>query len=236
MKAEPDGALSKTIPQVDHVSSALRSLSNARRLTLLMFLQEPRYLEEIASHLNFSRQAASLHVNALQQAGFIKRRASSRPGKRIVEFVLQPEALYEVHEYFEQLVVRITAGPQSPEHTRTPSERRQPFDHRAATGPTLTIVHGLQLGKQFALSEEGVGVWIIGREARSPVRLPHDSYVSNRHAEIRRPAGGAQVTVADTFSRNGTLLNFSPLAPGEPKALNHGDLLAIGRTLLLFRN
>jgi pSer/pThr/pTyr-binding forkhead associated (FHA) protein len=42
--------------------------------------------------------------------------------------------------------------------------------------------------------------------------------------------------VTDLHSRNGTLLNFERLAPGETRDLRTGDVLTIGRSRLVFRD
>lgn len=221
----------------EKLAGLLKPLSNSKRLSLLLFLREPRYLEEVASHLKVTRQAASEHVEALHSIGLVRRRASERPGKRVVEFVLATDPLYQVHEYFEQLVVQITPRPGDPFLTQAPSPRGVAPNRLSPGAPVLTTVHGIQLGRQFVLGgAPGRSTWTIGRESNCDARLLHDTYVSGRHAEVRRGSGTVEFLVVDTFSRNGTLLNWEPVPPGEPKPLRHGDLVGVGRSLLLFWN
>ncbi len=58
-----------------------------------------------------------------------------------------------------------------------------------------------------------------------------DARVSSRHLSVERATGG--VMAVDLGSSNGTLLNGKPLS--GPTALNDGDLLECGRSLLCFR-
>lgn len=73
------------------VSRLLQPLANPVRLRLLGFLRKPHYLEEVASHLRMSRQAARRHVNQLLEAGWVTR--SVREDAAIVEYVISLPAL-----------------------------------------------------------------------------------------------------------------------------------------------
>lgn len=59
---------------------------------------------------------------------------------------------------------------------------------------------------------------------------PYQAYaagVSRLHAVIRRT--GALITFMDLGSANGTFLNGNRLVPNTEHALNHGDILALGK-------
>jgi pSer/pThr/pTyr-binding forkhead associated (FHA) protein len=70
---------------------------------------------------------------------------------------------------------------------------------------------------------------VIGRLAGSEIEVD-DPGASRRHAEIRRQ--GDQYVVVDLGSTNGTLVNDSPVSEA---ALEDGDRITIGRTVLEFR-
>jgi pSer/pThr/pTyr-binding forkhead associated (FHA) protein len=70
---------------------------------------------------------------------------------------------------------------------------------------------------------------VIGRLAGSEVEI-QDPGASRKHAEIRRD--GSDFVVVDLGSTNGTLLNDSPVSEA---ALEDGDRITIGRTVLRFR-
>ena len=71
----------------------------------------------------------------------------------------------------------------------------------------------------------------VVRKARELVLSLADGWMSTRHAVLRRT--GDTWIVEDTRSRNGTHVNGSPCTRA---ALKDGDVLELGRTLLLFRS
>jgi hypothetical protein len=98
-----------------------------------------------------------------------------------------------------------------------------PEDSRG--GELVLIEHG-KPGKAFPLSKERV---IIGRLGESDIALS-DPGVSRRHAEVRRENG--EFVVADLGSTNGTMVNEATI--GE-RALEEGDRITVGKTVLEFR-
>lgn len=69
----------------------------------------------------------------------------------------------------------------------------------------------------------------IGRSRESDIFLP-DQWLSRHHAEIRRSGQG--FALRDLGSKNGTLLNGSPLA--SEQSLRHGDVITLGEHTLTF--
>ena len=69
---------------------------------------------------------------------------------------------------------------------------------------------------------------LFGRSQTSSVWIDHES-VSRRHALVRRK--GSTVTVEDLGSRNGTLVNGSPIA--TPRRLSPGDEITVGPTVAI---
>jgi pSer/pThr/pTyr-binding forkhead associated (FHA) protein len=82
-----------------------------------------------------------------------------------------------------------------------------------------------------AVSFDGPRV-AIGRGSACDLRLP-DASVSGRHASIR--ANGAQWTVVDEGSTNGTRLNGERIAVQSPRRLETGDVLLLGRVELVVK-
>jgi transcriptional regulator with AAA-type ATPase domain len=72
----------------------------------------------------------------------------------------------------------------------------------------------------------------VGREWFEASRIA-DSRVSTQHIVFTRPGG--RLFVQDVGSRNGTWANGARLAKGERVALSDGDILRVGRTLLVYR-
>jgi pSer/pThr/pTyr-binding forkhead associated (FHA) protein len=91
----------------------------------------------------------------------------------------------------------------------------------------LEIVEGSEAGRQIPLDS----VLDIGREPSLPLHLDEDTQVSRRHARIS--AQGGQVVVEDLGSTNGTYVNDQPIS--SPRALNPGDKVRIGLTVLELR-
>jgi predicted component of type VI protein secretion system len=91
----------------------------------------------------------------------------------------------------------------------------------------LEIVEGPQAGRQLPLDS----VIDVGREPSLPLQLEEDTQVSRRHARIALQGG--VVVVEDLGSTNGTYVNDQPIS--SPRALNPGDKVRIGLTVLELR-
>jgi DNA-binding NtrC family response regulator len=97
--------------------------------------------------------------------------------------------------------------------------------------PVLTIVEHRDpafVGTRHLLrDEESV---VLGRNTKCFGRGALDeSRVSRKHLEVSR--SGARVSARDLGSRNGSFVNGEPFSAGE---LSFGDVIALGRVLLLF--
>jgi pSer/pThr/pTyr-binding forkhead associated (FHA) protein len=68
----------------------------------------------------------------------------------------------------------------------------------------------------------------VGRAGGCAISLPEDTFVSSLHARVFTNA--SQVLVEDLGSTNGTFLNDAKLT--SPTALNRGDRLRVGSTVL----
>lgn len=95
---------------------------------------------------------------------------------------------------------------------------------------TIIVRRGTQdeRGGSPELTFDGARI-VIGRSDGSDVRLP-DPSVSLRHASIR--ADGANYTILDEGSTNGTAVGGVKLPPLTPRLLKTGDLVRVGRVWL----
>ena len=91
--------------------------------------------------------------------------------------------------------------------------------------PRLVALAGPLKDSSFALP---AGALSIGRDAANVLAIS-DPSVSRRHCVIRRD--GNDFKVSDLESRNGTLVNGSPV---REQVLRHGDQLSVGDSLFVF--
>lgn len=212
------------------LAEALKPLANERRLKLLHYLTTPHYLGEIASFLGISRQGARKHVERLLELGVVEKRQGERPSGPVVEYVLVPQRLFALSEKFSNLGRSL---PQVDEESlsRTETMAEVGIEQRPTSGPALALVHGLHPGRTYPL-EPGQAPWTIGRDPEREIALEFDPYASNQHAQIERADGGFEIV--DTFSTNGTFVNWKSLPQGSGTALTEGDVVQVGKTLLVF--
>jgi len=80
----------------------------------------------------------------------------------------------------------------------------------------------------------GKPFWKIGRSRECDVII-NDPFISRHQATIElRPRGSDLLyLIRDTGSRNGTLINGTPIT--EERVLHHGDIIMMGDTDLTFR-
>ena len=115
-------------------------------------------------------------------------------------------------------------------HASTPQELRARLDAERAGTPFLVLRDAA--GRQLIVAL-GDGRASVGRARENDLTLGWDDEVSRLHAELERIAG--EWTVSDDgLSRNGTFIAGLRIA-GRHR-LRDGDVLQIGRTLLVFRN
>ncbi len=75
--------------------------------------------------------------------------------------------------------------------------------------------------------------WAVGRKPGLPVSLEYDPYVSLVNSEVL-PVGDRYLLADLGSSKNGTWLNWRPVG-AEPVPLTQGDVIGVGRSLLVFR-
>ncbi len=92
------------------------------------------------------------------------------------------------------------------------------------TGVTIKILHGADRGKVFDDLEPPL---TVGREEGNDIQL-NDERVSRCHFKVQRD--NDRMVLTDLDSTNGTKVNGVEC---QLKILRHGDLIAVGRSLML---
>lgn len=229
----PPAHSGREAPDLDRIAGWLRPLASPVRLRLLRFLTRPHYQEEIAAALGLSRQATRKHLDKLVRIGVLERRSGVRGAGPVTEYVINPQALFLIHDEFEKLgSFRPDGRDDALARTLPGSGSGRPAAAKAAPGPCLFVVRGFGTGTRLDLGPEEGRVWLVGRDPRCEIALTHDPYASNRQAELVQDGG--RFVLTDLRSTNGTEHNWAPLARGARVTLRHGDIIGIGRTLLLF--
>lgn len=80
--------------------------------------------------------------------------------------------------------------------------------------------------EEFTLGRSAEGQPILPDIDLAPYRA-YENGVSRLHASIKKQ--GRQLTATDLGSVNGTRLNGQKIPPHKPCALNHGDILTLGK-------
>lgn len=100
------------------------------------------------------------------------------------------------------------------------------LEEAKSSSPVLVVISGKPLGKSFFLSKE---VSVLGRDLVADISIGETS-ISRKHTEFHLTADG--LTVRDLGSTNGTFVNDQKV-DGD-RALNDGDLIRCGSTILKF--
>jgi len=227
---------------LDALAEILQVLASPSRLALLQQLQTPRTVSDLAippsredaglqKDRALSRQSLERHLDILAQAGLVAWREGEGRGRPAKEYVLNHARLFAAVEELRALT-RLRARAAAPESTMSLSAgEAPPPDPDSILVPRLVLLRGVPEGRLVALTEQGETV--LGRGAEAHVRLEHDPFVSARHAVLR--IGKAGVTISDSgASRNGTLVNGRALRTDEALALRRGNVIQVGRSLLLY--
>lgn len=224
---------------LDALADILQVLANPARLALLQQLQTPKAAAELvvqpsredeglAPGRAMSRQSLERHLDILADAGLVTWREAEGRTRTAKEYVLNHARLFAAVEELRGLT-RLRATVATPEQTMDLAAAPSP-DPEAVPGPRLVLLRGVPEGRILALEAETT---VLGRGAEATLRLDHDPFVSARHCVLRKGKGG--VTLADEgAARNGTMLNGRRLGQGEAASLRRGNLVGVGRSLLLY--
>lgn len=218
----------ETAAQSHPLLPALEALASPLRLALLRRLARPAFVADLIREIDMTRQALKLHLDALEAAGLVEARSSRRGALPATAYVASPTGLFAFKEGVGALAVPVDPALVGSFPTR---DGQGPTRLPPRSGPGLLLVHGDLPGRWFPLG--GSASHVIGRDPRGGIALPYDPFASARHAHVQK---GPRWQVTDLHSRNGTLLNFEGLMPGETRELRVGDVLTVGRSRLVFRD
>lgn len=227
----------------DRLEEYLRALAHGRRLELLHILQTPHALADIRITPGksragenpdrlASRQAIQGHLETLQEIGVVV----ANPGAegRSKEFVVDRQRVFQVLEELRR-VGTITGGGSFVSRDAT-VDTAVARERRIEAGPKMLLVHGFVEGKVFPLRRTDLGDgagWVVGRKPDAHVSLDYDPFVSLVNSEIIPDRNGYALRDLG-ISRNGTWVNWRRLG-AEPVALKAGDVVGVGRSLLVFQ-
>ena len=229
----------------DALAEGLRVLASDSRLALLSLLRTPKTLDDILLAPSdaradarpdraVSRQAVQRHLDVLLDAGLVRRSLARRGVARSAyEYVLDHTRVFALIEEMRQLTAyRSTLAAD----LVTTQAANAPANATWRPGPKLVIVHGVREGHVFDLDGHAPdGVWSLGRAEDADASVVYDPFVSYRNAEIRRSNGGYSLRDVPG-SKNGTSVNWRPIPRGGEVPLRNGDIVGVGRTLLVFRD
>lgn len=246
---QPRGS-SNQQPDLAHLGSKLKALSSPNRLRLISNLQKPRTVDDI--HLTpadsaasegdetegrqLTRQGVRHHLSLLESEDLI--RSTTRPndsGRDRRAYVVNEPAVFGL---LEELRNRLAPGAEEqlgPFKTETTGSSGELAWHE---GPKLVLLQGAENNRVFHLRKidpdpaSGRG-WVIGRSPEAQIPLQYDPYLSAQNTEILQEDGGYRL-VDLRISTNGTQVNGERLKPGKEIDLEHGDIVRVGCSALVF--
>lgn len=221
------------------ISEAMEVLANPNRLRILRQLLEPRTVGEIEitpersggpgePATTASREGVRQHLEKLRELGVVRRREASRPRGRVHEYLVDHAQLYALTERFRRLGL---LQPRERWGTETLAGT-QAFAKTPTEGVRLVVVRGLVEGQAFPLGR--TGSWRIGRSEEADVVLDFDPFVSSVNSVIEADGDGFRLRDLPR-SRNGTAVNWEKLPDGGSTDVEPGDVIGVGRSLLLLR-
>ena len=228
------------------LANQLRVLGQENRLRLLNLLRDPQTVGNLLMPpaperegerpgRPITRQSVLEHLHKLEDTGLVKSRPAGSGRSTQLEYVAIRSQLFALIEGLRDVMAtqRMVGDPLETQAVALPSARRD-----NASGPSLVLVHGAEPGKVFPLRSESKAAgrgWIIGRKAHCHACLDYDPYASSENAEILRGEDGTYRLLDLRTARNGTWLNWRQLQLGSEVQLRTGDVIGVGRSLLLFR-
>lgn len=234
-------------PDRAQLAEYFRALSNENRIELLELLRTPTPLHRImlkpgptragqSPERPLARQTVRQHLGTLIEAGLV----FTVPAKRSEvnasqEYVSDHARLFQVLEEVRSLA---RLSPAKEILQRETAAMTTLASRKPPTGPRLLLVHGVEEGRTYSLhtSDRRAGRgWIIGRRGNAHVPLTYDPYVSSENSEIIEEDGRFRLLDLRT-ARNGTSVNWERLPVGGSATLSSGDVIGVGRSLLVFRD
>lgn len=215
----------------------MRALGNPVRVEILQQLRVPCLLGEIrvaprrndgtgSARRAMSRAAVQEHLEKLLEVGAVRAIPGVRDGRSVTLYAVDQRQLFAFTEELRDL------ARWSDDDAVADGTQAAPMPQLHPKGPNLVLMNGPLEGRAYPL--DGSGPWRIGRGPGNAIRLVYDPYLSLSNTEIRRTKHGFEVVDLER-ARNGTALNWTPLARGQASLLRTGDVVGAGRSLLLLR-
>ena len=217
----------------ERLSTYLKALAHPARLEILWRLRIPaapgdivvkprRRDEGLSQERAMSRQSIMEHIEHLEGIGVVDRVPDDG------RYVTSAQHLFAIVEDMRGLSSIETSMPVDVDATMA-----KPGATAAAwpAGAKLVLVAGPWEGRAFPLA--GAGPWTIGRASSQSVALSYDPFASAESARLVRDGTGLHVEAA-AGARNPPSVNFAPIA--KPRALAPGDIVGVGRSLLVYQD
>lgn len=222
----------------ERLSLYLKSLANPNRLELLWLLRIPtsagdihltpkRKDEGLSPARAISRQSVLEHLDSLEEVGVVER-VPDEEGKAQLRVVNQAR-LFAVIEEMRALTAIRPSVRVDVDATLASAQQPRP---EWPKGPKLVLTSGPWEGRAFPLAD--AGPWGIGRSRSQAVALSYDPYVSSEHARVSSE-NGRHVLEESPDARNACRVNFVALQKGERRVLAPGDVVGVGRSLLVYQ-
>lgn len=236
----------------ERLSVVLSALGNQQRLEILRQLITPKHVGEIEAlreevsdgetrEVPLTRQAVLSHIEKLEEVGLVDTRVAQGKGSHTKEYLLREDRLFMVLEEVRTLgnLAMEAVTEQVPDRTLVSQAEPEAPEQEDALA-TLILIRGIREGRVFPLhSKDSPAKWWIGRERKVgdelvDVPLEYDLFISRKHAVLKHE--DKRFFLRDSDSLNGTTVNWTQqLRGGEEVELEHGDVIGVGRSLLLFR-
>jgi len=234
-----------TSPTLDFqkLEDQLKALASASRLQLLQRLADPTLLEDIilqptpsqagrSPKRPISRPAVLRHLRRLSAQGVVAMRPIRSPSSQTANaYVADRARLYALVDDLRQIAGLGGDNPFDPAPTRQADP--QPAGPWPP-GAKLILIRGAQEGRAYGLQRREGRVHKIGRAPGCAIRLDYDAFVSMHHCDLvfdGRQHGLRPMAAA----KNGTRLNWKRLPPEHIALLQPGDVVGVGRSLLVYR-
>jgi len=218
----------------DVIVRTMSALANVNRLAIMRSLRAPKALREIQVRDEgegqvLARQTVRRHLDVLLEAGLAVSRDAGRGYGETSEFIVNHQRLFALSEEVRNLA-KLRPSVELDVLTVPGGGIHAPV----AKSPSLVLVKGLDEGRRFELDPTGgQRSWVVGRRRGLDVTLDFDPSTSSENAIVRW-AGDHHTVENVAGSRNGTTHNFRPVGVGEQCLLRHGDILGVGRCLLVY--
>lgn len=215
----------------DALAKSMQLLSDPQRLRLVRGLIEGKSAEETLAADPRTRMAdtterlrqAREELAALKQGNFV----STKAGDKVEA---NPQALYQLAQEIKRLATKSVAEVQDLGQTVMAPREFAPIGTR---GPRFILVSGLGEGRTFPLVSGKK--MVLGRATTADVALDYDPFVSSLNSIIEDDRGKFRI-IDVPEARNGTSINFRRLPRGGSQFLENGDVVGVGRSLLVFRS